>query len=172
MIGRGSSRVTSVTERSSPHRQSLPRCRGQTPIVPSPSSSTSTTVPLAARHGPPRVSRKCALPDHHVRHQVDVQPGASHARCCARNGTQDRPTSLQAKNVVFNVSEMEAKVRDATNDEPWYVYLPLCEWGKCSVAQGGELDVDARDCGRVCQLFPSLCVHLLNDMVPCRTFNL
>ncbi|KAH9950685.1 ENTH-domain-containing protein [Amylocystis lapponica] len=25
----------------------------------------------------------------------------------------------QAKNVVFNVSEMEAKVRDATNDEPW-----------------------------------------------------
>lgn len=79
---------------------------------------------------------------------------------------------MQAKNVVFNVSEMEAKVRDATNDEPWYVYLPLCEWGKCSVAQGGELDVDARDCGRVCQLFSSLCVHLLNDMVPCRTFNL
>ncbi|KAH9829721.1 uncharacterized protein C8Q71DRAFT_789745 [Rhodofomes roseus] len=25
----------------------------------------------------------------------------------------------QAKNVVFNVSEMEAKVREATNDEPW-----------------------------------------------------
>jgi hypothetical protein len=27
----------------------------------------------------------------------------------------------QAKNVVLNVSEMEAKVREATNDEPWYV---------------------------------------------------
>jgi len=25
----------------------------------------------------------------------------------------------QAKNVVLNVSEMEAKVREATNDEPW-----------------------------------------------------
>jgi epsin len=25
----------------------------------------------------------------------------------------------QAKNVVFNVSEMEAKVQEATNDEPW-----------------------------------------------------
>ena len=30
---------------------------------------------------------------------------------------------VQAKNVVFNVSEMEAKVRDATNDEPWYVAM-------------------------------------------------
>ena len=26
---------------------------------------------------------------------------------------------IQAKNVVLNVSEMEAKVREATNDEPW-----------------------------------------------------
>jgi epsin len=25
----------------------------------------------------------------------------------------------QAKNAVLNVSEMEAKVREATNDEPW-----------------------------------------------------
>jgi len=25
----------------------------------------------------------------------------------------------QAKNVVLNVSEMEAKVQEATNDEPW-----------------------------------------------------
>lgn len=25
----------------------------------------------------------------------------------------------QAKNVVLNVSEMEAKVREATNDDPW-----------------------------------------------------
>jgi len=26
---------------------------------------------------------------------------------------------MQAKNVVLNVSEMEAKVQEATNDEPW-----------------------------------------------------
>jgi epsin len=26
---------------------------------------------------------------------------------------------MQAKNVVLNVSEMEAKVREATNDDPW-----------------------------------------------------
>jgi hypothetical protein len=29
--------------------------------------------------------------------------------------------SVQAKNVVLNVSEMEAKVREATNDDPWCV---------------------------------------------------
>lgn len=29
-------------------------------------------------------------------------------------------TPCQAKNVVLNVSEMEGKVREATNDEPWY----------------------------------------------------
>ena len=29
--------------------------------------------------------------------------------------------SFQAKNVVFNVSEMEAKVREATNEDPWCV---------------------------------------------------
>ncbi|KAG6909291.1 hypothetical protein DXG01_001235 [Tephrocybe rancida] len=28
----------------------------------------------------------------------------------------------QAKNVVLNVSEMEAKVREATNEDPWYVW--------------------------------------------------
>jgi hypothetical protein len=28
---------------------------------------------------------------------------------------------VQAKNVVLNVSEIEAKVREATNDDPWYV---------------------------------------------------
>lgn len=26
---------------------------------------------------------------------------------------------MKAKNVVLNISEMEAKVREATNDEPW-----------------------------------------------------
>ena len=30
----------------------------------------------------------------------------------------------QAKNVVLNVSEMEAKVREATNDDPWCVKSP------------------------------------------------
>lgn len=35
-------------------------------------------------------------------------------------GVQCSPTVEQAKNVVLNVSEMEAKVRDATNEEPWY----------------------------------------------------
>ena len=30
-----------------------------------------------------------------------------------------RLTRVQAKNVVLNVSEMEAKVREATNDDPW-----------------------------------------------------
>lgn len=29
---------------------------------------------------------------------------------------------LQAKNVVLNVSETEAKVREATNDDPWCVF--------------------------------------------------
>lgn len=33
---------------------------------------------------------------------------------------------IQAKNVVLNVSEMEAKVREATNDEPWYSGLLIC----------------------------------------------
>jgi epsin len=28
---------------------------------------------------------------------------------------------LQAKNMVLNVSEMEAKVQEATNDDPWSV---------------------------------------------------
>jgi epsin len=32
--------------------------------------------------------------------------------------------TLQAKNVVFNVSEMEAKVREATNEDPWCVTSP------------------------------------------------
>ena len=30
----------------------------------------------------------------------------------------------QAKNVVLNISEMEAKVREATNDDPWCVKSP------------------------------------------------
>ncbi|EPT00274.1 hypothetical protein FOMPIDRAFT_1123041 [Fomitopsis schrenkii] len=38
----------------------------------------------------------------------------------------------QAKNVVFNVSEMEGKVRDATNDEPWGASSTLMQ----EIAQG------------------------------------
>jgi hypothetical protein len=50
----------------------------------------------------------------------------------------------QAKNVVMNVTEMESKVREATNDEPWYVEFkyydfPLNETG----GQGGEFYADA-----------------------------
>ena len=29
----------------------------------------------------------------------------------------------QARNMVLNVSEMESKVREATNDDPWWVVL-------------------------------------------------
>lgn len=36
--------------------------------------------------------------------------------------------SLQAKNVVFNVSEMEAKVREATNEDPWCVKDSMGTW--------------------------------------------
>ncbi|RDX48886.1 ENTH-domain-containing protein [Lentinus brumalis] len=39
---------------------------------------------------------------------------------------------VRAKNVVFNVSEMEAKVRDATNDEPWGASSTLMQ----DIAQG------------------------------------
>ncbi|OJT09153.1 ENTH domain-containing protein [Trametes pubescens] len=38
----------------------------------------------------------------------------------------------QAKNVVFNVSEMEGKVREATNDEPWGASSTLMQ----EIAQG------------------------------------
>ncbi|CCM03741.1 uncharacterized protein FIBRA_05887 [Fibroporia radiculosa] len=38
----------------------------------------------------------------------------------------------QAKNVVFNVSEMEAKVREATNDDPWGASSTLMQ----DIAQG------------------------------------
>lgn len=56
----------------------------------------------------------------------------------------------QAKNVVLNVSEMEAKVREATNDDPWCVHLPLY-YTLCLIGhvQGGELDFDGRDLSRV-----------------------
>ena len=39
--------------------------------------------------------------------------------CVELRGMGSITDSAQAKNVVFNVSEMEAKVREATNDDPW-----------------------------------------------------
>ena len=33
----------------------------------------------------------------------------------------------QAKNVVLNISEMEAKVREATNDDPWCAKSSCCQ---------------------------------------------
>ncbi|KAL5524227.1 ENT3_2 [Sanghuangporus sanghuang] len=38
----------------------------------------------------------------------------------------------QAKNMVLNVSEMEAKVREATNDDPWGASSTLMQ----EIAQG------------------------------------
>jgi len=35
---------------------------------------------------------------------------------------------MQAKNAVLNISEMEAKVREATNDEPWYEFDSRRKW--------------------------------------------
>lgn len=32
----------------------------------------------------------------------------------------------QAKNYALNISEIEAKVREATNDDPWYVARSPC----------------------------------------------
>ena len=48
--------------------------------------------------------------------------------------------SLQAKNVVFNVSEMEAKVREATNEDPWCVRAPW-EHGEYAESVGDFLGV-------------------------------
>lgn len=45
----------------------------------------------------------------------------------------------QAKNVVLNISEMEAKVREATNDDPWCVKLPCYEESRLkSVCRGAS----------------------------------
>ena len=40
-------------------------------------------------------------------------------------GSQLYFTWVQAKNVVLNVSEMEAKVREATNEDPWCVLFSV-----------------------------------------------
>jgi hypothetical protein len=55
--------------------------------------------------------------DYHVRHQEHRQQGECY--------TIPLPTAeltndeLQAKNIVLNLSEIESKVREATNDDPW-----------------------------------------------------
>ena len=60
--------------------------------------------------------------------------------------------------MVLNVSEMEAKVRDATNDEPWWVSYGFesCSGVAHDVAQGGEFDVDAGNRSRVSELMSCL----------------
>lgn len=56
----------------------------------------------------------------------------------------------QAKNMVLNLSEMEAKVAEATNDDPWYVpMLQYQSYGTESSRQGRVLDTYAGDRGWV-----------------------
>jgi len=45
--------------------------------------------------------------------------------CCHVSTSLLTILSHQAKNVVLNISEMEAKVREATNDDPWCVNISL-----------------------------------------------
>lgn len=80
---------------------------------------------LLAQHGSSRITREPALPDHDVRHKVILQSSA--LRSQSLTGVKDHSTNLfvQAKNVILNVSEMEAKVREATNEDPWYAHLKL-----------------------------------------------
>ena len=53
----------------------------------------------------------------------------------------------QAKNAVLNLSEMEAKVREATNDDPWYDSLKSTPNGRrADKYQGSKFDSDAANC--------------------------
>ena len=83
-----------------------------------------------------------------------------------------RADNSQAKNVVFNVSEMEAKVRDATNDEPWCVLFYQVYPVAHAAVQGCELDAHARDRSRVrvSVHFVAALTNGIFDSV--RTFNL
>ncbi len=58
-----------------------------------------------------RCTTRCAGSRRFVSDRVGVQ------------GSELMCALVQAKNVVLNVSEMEAKVREATNDDPWCVSL-------------------------------------------------
>ena len=83
-----------------------------------------------------------------------------------------RADNSQAKNVVFNVSEMEAKVRDATNDEPWYAFSYRLYTVAHPAVQGCELDAHARDRSRV-RVSVRFVAALTNSIFrPVRTFNL
>ena len=53
----------------------------------------------------------------------------------------------QAKNAVLNVSEMEAKVREATNDDPWSADRVRRE--RQADSQGRVVHLDAADRGWV-----------------------
>jgi len=79
------------------------------------------TTPNIAHHGPTRLSGDTAIANHDVRHQKLLQPGEILGKNTRGKLGTDALT-MQAKNVVLNVSEMEAKVREATNDDPWCVY--------------------------------------------------
>ena len=68
---------------------------------------------------------------------------------------------------------MEAKVRDATNDEPWYVLLRSVRGNEAdNVLQGCEFHIDAGDCTRVrhTQLSVSVGANIVTRQN--RTFNL
>lgn len=53
-----------------------------------------------------------------------------------------------AKNAVLNIPEMEAKVREATNEDPWCVCAtPRGQSSQADVmVQGRVVDSDAGDC--------------------------
>ena len=68
---------------------------------------------------------------------------------------------------------MEAKVRDATNDEPWYVFLRSVRGNETdNVLQGCEFHIDAGDCTRVRHTQLSVLVDANIVTRQNRTFNL
>jgi len=74
----------------------------------------------------------------------------------------------QAKNMVLNLTEMEAKVRDATNDEPWYVFP--CRVGGAGATgslQGCVIDAHAGDRGRVSYSDKAMYVELTAERTTC-----
>lgn len=80
---------------------------------------------------------------------------------------QSRPSSLpshlpQARNAVLNISEMEAKVKDATSDEPWYACTHSLQHPyPHPYLQGSKFDLDAGDRSRVSTVTPTSPSRLL-----------
>ena len=68
-----------------------------------------------------------------------------------QSGSSEYPSHRpQARNAVLNISEMEAKVREATNEEPWYTFTPLLQHPDSHPhSQGSKFNLDARDRSRV-----------------------